>query len=104
MTPREQAEKIVDTWLPTVAESRSTHGIRMEARRDLIDAIASALTVEREKAERLREAASELVKVTSGNHNAHWDRTMRGGAGCEQCLAELKARENVRTALKETQT
>lgn len=70
----------------------------LDLRRQLSEALRD---VERLK---IRGAAYEeayriAYQATYQSHSGHWDRTMRGGAGCPECIRAREARENCDKAL-----
>ena len=37
--------------------------------------------------------ASDIYRTASyQGHDSHWDRTMRGGAGCQECIRAMELR------------
>lgn len=54
---------------------------------------------------RIRGSAYEAAfgiayQATYQSHNGHWDSTMRGGAGCRECIRAREARENCDAELR----
>ena len=50
----------------------------------------AALAVQR--ASIFEEAYKIAYQATYQNHDGHWDHTMRGGAGCKECIKAREAR------------
>ena len=64
-------------------------------RKDIARALRKLAAAEGE-CEKAIDLLMKFIETTSGNHTQHWDRTMRGGAGCEQCHAEQACRNAAR--------
>lgn len=87
-----------------------TAGRFAELQAELAALRASAASVQadqRAELDRLRircaayeEAYGIAYKATYQSHNGHWDSTMRGGAGCPECIRAREARENCDVALR----